>query len=286
MDERLSHINEPENYYFGLGERSQLEVWSVLLFVRRSKMTLQQEALQDRSHHRLVLVVNQGTSGTVHLDELEILLHPGQACLVFPYQFHHFSHLAERELRWVFCTFEVRETALLEVLRNRVVDLHERSLAALQNLLQDWVESEGQGRLVQAALLYLLETLLQDAKERKKRPRVRSDQKLISAINGLLADKQGVNLQVVDLAERMGYSASRLRALFRKEAGVPLGAYVRNYCLNRAMDLLETTDYPVATVAKEAGFGSVQSFCRVFRKEVGSTPRAYRLAADSRGAWE
>ena len=50
MDELLSQINEPENYYFGLGERSQLEVWSVLLFVRRSKMTLQQEALQDRSH--------------------------------------------------------------------------------------------------------------------------------------------------------------------------------------------------------------------------------------------
>ena len=74
----------------------------------------------------------------------------------------------------------------------------------------------------------------------------------------------------------MGYSDSRLRALFREVAGIPLASYIRNFALNRAMSLLRNTDFAIAEVAVAAGFGSSQSFCRVFKKEVGVTPLSYR----------
>jgi transcriptional regulator GlxA family with amidase domain len=67
-----------------------------------------------------------------------------------------------------------------------------------------------------------------------------------------------------------------LRVLFKEAAGIPLGAYIQNYRLNRAMALLRTT-LSIADVAEEAGFGSPQAFRRFFKKETCQTPRKYRL---------
>ena len=58
-----------------------------------------------------------------------------------------------------------------------------------------------------------------------------------------------------------------------------MGAYLRNYRLNRAMALLRTTKGSIAGIAEEAGFGSPQAFCRTFKNEIGQSPRQYRLKA-------
>ncbi len=57
---------------------------------------------------------------------------------------------------------------------------------------------------------------------------------------------------------------------------IPLGSYIRNFRLNRAMALLRTSSLSIADVAEEAGFGSPQAFSRIFRRETGQTPRDYR----------
>ena len=76
--------------------------------------------------------------------------------------------------------------------------------------------------------------------------------------------------------EAFNLSESRLRALFKETAGISLGSHIQNYRLNRAMALLRTTKLPISEIAEEAGFGSPQAFSRIFRKELGHTPQAYR----------
>jgi len=83
-------------------------------------------------------------------------------------------------------------------------------------------------------------------------------------------------MSIEDFANATNYSASRLRTIFKRAAGIPLGSYLKNYRLNRAMALLRTSNMSISEIATETGFTSPQAFSRSFRKETGVTPRSYR----------
>lgn len=278
MKESLLQIKEPDDYFSGIGENQLPTPTDILVFVRRTRNTLQQEALQNRSHHRFVLSFNLETEGHVHVDNLALPFKPGQALLILPYQFHHFSQLESTKLKWLFCTFELEPRTFLEPLRNRVIDIGGKSRHALEELLTEWHQpsAELQAEQLQADLLHLLLSLKQD------RQRTASDlppeprDNLLRAVNRFMAEHSGQTVIVANLAEALGFSESRLRVLFKETAGIPLGAYIQNYRINRAMALLRTSDLSIADVAEEAGFGSPQAFSRIFKKETGQTPRAYR----------
>lgn len=274
MDKHLLQIGDPPDYFSGIGQTPLPIPLNVLLFLRKTKNMLQQQALQNRSHHRFVLAFNLGTDGHVHVDNLALPFKPGQALLILPYQFHHFSQLASPKLKWLFCTFELEPRTFLEPLRNRVLDVGEPSKQAIGQLLQDW--HGGNGGLTQSALLRLLLLLKRDRMLAGSDLPPEPEDNLLRIVNRLMAEWRGRTVAVADVAEALGYSQSRLRVLFKEAAGIPLGAYIQNYRLNRAMALLRTTDLSIADVAEEAGFGSPQAFCRVFKKEAGQTPRAYR----------
>ncbi len=286
MRSGLVGIDEPKNYFTGLGKNQLPIPTSVLLFLRTSKNKLQQHALQNRSHHRFVLAFNLGTDGHVHLDNLDMPFKPGQALLIHPYQFHHFSKLASTKLKWLFCTFELEAQGFLEPLRNRVLDMQDSSSLQLDELPGQLVEQllniwrmprvGLQAAQLQASLLSLLISLrrLGDQSEPALLPE--TDDSLLRTVHLLLAQRCARSVSVADLADELGFSESRLRVLFKQTAGIPLGAYIKNYRLNRAMALLRTSALPIATIAEEAGFGSPQAFSRIFKKETGHTPRSYR----------
>ena len=278
MNEDLLNIGEPQDYFTGIGQNALPTPTDVLLFLRKRKNTLQQEALQNRSHHRFVLCFNLETEGYVHVDNLALPFKPGQALLILPYQFHHFSQLSSNTLKWLFCTFELEPRTFLEPLRNRVIDTGNKTRLAYEELLKEWHQpsTELQAEQLQADLLHLLLSLKQDRQRTATDLPKEPEDNLLRTINRLMAEWRGRSVVVADLAEELEYSESRLRVLFKEAAGIPLGSYIQNYRLNRAMALLRTSDFSIADVAEEAGFGSPQSFSRIFRKETGQTPLTYR----------
>ncbi len=284
IDPKLLPIEDPQSYWTGVGEGSSLPIpTSILFFQRKTTEKLQQDTLQNCSHHRYVLMFNLCTSGTVHVDNLLLPLDPGKALLVLPYQFHHFSHLASQRIDWIFCTFDMAEGTFLEPFRNRTLLPRRGSIQALNLLLTEWRRCREAGRpgvmqemQLQIVLLYLLISLRDDLQVQAPDLPPEPKGALLRAVNRLLSEWRGRPVSVTDLAGGLGMSVSRLRVLFRETAGVPLGRYMLNYRLNRAMALLRTTDLPVAGVAEEAGFGSPQAFSRIFKHKIGQSPRAYR----------
>ena len=282
MHSDLVGIDEPENYFTGLGTSQLPTPTSVLLFLRTSKNKLQQHALQNRSHHRFVLAFNLGTEGHVHLDNLDMPFKPGQALLILPYQFHHFSKLASTRLKWLFCTFELEAQGSLEPL----LDMENSSSSLIDDLPGQLLEQllgiwrmprvRLQAAQLQSSLLSLLISLRRLGGQSEPALLPETDDNLLRTVNFLLAQWRGRSVTVADLAGELGFSESRLRVLFKQTAGIPLGAYIKNYRLNRAMALLRTSALPIATIAEEAGFGSPQAFSRIFKKETGRTPRSYR----------
>ena len=63
---------------------------------------------------------------------------------------------------------------------------------------------------------------------------------------------------------------------FRRETGMTPGAYVEAARVERARIALETGELPVETIAAQAGFGTVETMRRAFRRRVGVSPADYR----------
>jgi CheY-like chemotaxis protein len=81
-----------------------------------------------------------------------------------------------------------------------------------------------------------------------------------------------------DLARHVALSDDYLTFCFRKELGVTPIAYLNRYRVNQAKQLLADPGKSITEVALEVGFSDSGYFGRVFRREVGLSPEAYRQA--------
>lgn len=85
----------------------------------------------------------------------------------------------------------------------------------------------------------------------------------------------------VSLAEMAGHATMSVRTFtrrFRDETGQTPGEWLIRQRLNRAAELLETTDLPVDRIAERAGLGSAASLRQHFKITYGLPPLAYRKA--------
>lgn len=81
---------------------------------------------------------------------------------------------------------------------------------------------------------------------------------------------------VRDLARRAGLSERQVSRRFVAETGrSPLQWLVHQRVL-AAMELLETTDATLETIARRTGLGSAVTLRRQFARHVGTSPSAYR----------
>ena len=79
-----------------------------------------------------------------------------------------------------------------------------------------------------------------------------------------------------ELAARVGLAPSYLAGLFTEQFGQPPHRYLTERRVDRARQLLTTSDLPITAMAQTLGFSSSQHFARVFRQFTGTTPTAYR----------
>lgn len=84
------------------------------------------------------------------------------------------------------------------------------------------------------------------------------------------------DLHIDDLARAAGVSPPHLHALCRTHLGTTPHQYLIGRRLQAARILLAGGDHQVKAIAREVGFGSVEVFCRTFRKNLGMTPTQYR----------
>lgn len=84
------------------------------------------------------------------------------------------------------------------------------------------------------------------------------------------------NISLTNLSERFYLSEFYLCRLFKEYTGRTVLGYLTSLRVNRAKALLDSTDMPIARVAKASGFGSISSFGAAFRGRLGCSPREWR----------
>lgn len=84
------------------------------------------------------------------------------------------------------------------------------------------------------------------------------------------------SLTLGEVAKRFGAHPDYLSRRFKIEVGMTFHRYLVWKRIQYAKQLLINTSICVKQVGYDSGFGSPESFCKAFRREVGCSPRAYR----------
>lgn len=94
----------------------------------------------------------------------------------------------------------------------------------------------------------------------------------------LIQARLSEDISLDELAAEARLSPFHFARMFKQSMGVPPRVYLTRLRVERACELLETTDLPVTEIAFEVGYSSNQVLARVFLKHRHVSPTDYRRA--------
>jgi transcriptional regulator GlxA family with amidase domain len=80
------------------------------------------------------------------------------------------------------------------------------------------------------------------------------------------------------LAHEANLSRSAFAARFKARVGATPQSYLQRYRFTKAIQLLQTTGAKINEVAQRVGYDSESSFSKAFKRRIGKSPGAYRVA--------
>jgi AraC-like DNA-binding protein len=255
---------------------------NIVCFQRRAASELNRPRRGRALHHRFVLIIALQASVSVCVDDRVIRLGSGEGLLVFPFQFHHYIDAGQKDLLWIFITFDLADSESLQPMQYRPF-LFTPAARVLATELIAAYEKEGRMSELPALLLALLLARLrrQGPAPRRKHVPVAA-QSMLMQVNQL-AHRTNEPLSIKEIAAALGISQSHLRARFRASCGVSIGRHLRRLRLERASGLLRLTPNRVSEIAEQCGFNSIYSFSRAFHAAFGQPPVAYRQSVGPHG---
>jgi len=275
IERLVRRIENPNDYFTGLSAPALLLPQNVLLFQRRELPA------QGKSHHqRHVLIVCIATPGRVVLDQAVFHLEPGQALMVFPFQFHGYQPAPRTPLLWLFITFEGEFADQLECFRRGPVKLSAKANDWMRELVAAYNAAQVEYRAPAVQFLSgLLLNELRQAAERVSavRPKVSlAAEGLSGAVCRYIHKHMDRGARIKDLARHLKISASNLRTAFRRTMGMSLGKYLVEIRLLRAASLLHSSELRLWQIAERCGYDSAFSLSRAFKQRMGQSPKMYR----------
>ena len=82
--------------------------------------------------------------------------------------------------------------------------------------------------------------------------------------------------KVEDITDKIGYNKLYFNRLFKNYMGVSISKYIRKKKMEKASHLLTHTNYTIDKIAEMVGYVDMKSFYCAFKKEMNTSPGAYR----------
>ena len=170
--------------------------------------------------------------------------------------------------------------AVLEAMRDR------EATAAIPVIVvtgQTLTESEmarlniGVTSVLSKGVFNLKETLAHlDAALTRRRALSGEAQRLVRQAMAYLQEHYAEPISRQDIADHVGLSDDYLTSCFHKELGLTPVVYLNRYRVQQARQLLKHTHKSITEIALDVGFSNSSYFSRIFRRETGRSPEAYR----------
>lgn len=169
---------------------------------------------------------------------------------------------------------------------NEALHLSDEEEKVIENLIQN-IQKEYQSRMdtfSQDVLVSNLELLLNYCNRfynRQFATRKMANNDLLSKFENLLSNYFEDNTKfglptVTTLAEQLNLTPSYLSDMLRTVTGQNTQQHIHNKLIEKAKDILTTTNLSVSEIAFELGFEHSQSFSKLFKSKTNISPLAYR----------
>ena len=128
------------------------------------------------------------------------------------------------------------------------------------------------GNMARTLLMYLFRLI----NRKESTDKLLSQNKILEVAEGFIAENFKQNISLEDVAAACYANKYYLSHMFTETKGMSVGKYILNKKLDEAKRLLVGTNLSVSDIANEIGLNESSYFCRVFKKETGKTPLAYK----------
>lgn len=101
-------------------------------------------------------------------------------------------------------------------------------------------------------------------------------QRLVRSAMAYIHENFAESISRRDIAQRIGLTEDHLTFCFRQELGTTPITYLQRYRINQAKRLLKESEQSVTDIALNVGFADRGYFSRIFHRETGMSPEAFR----------
>ena len=98
----------------------------------------------------------------------------------------------------------------------------------------------------------------------------------LSPVLDHIRERFAAPMEVASLARLVGMSARSFQRHFKKALHITPTAYIRQFRIGKACQMLIETDETISTIALETGFSDHSHLVREFTRALHTTPGAYR----------
>ena len=99
---------------------------------------------------------------------------------------------------------------------------------------------------------------------------------VVEAAKKYIESNYNKNITLEDVSMRVNISAYYLSRIFKESTGENFIDYLTNLRIERAKELISTTQYSMKEICNMCGYSDPNYFSKSFKKNVGVTPTEYR----------
>ncbi|MBQ2881834.1 MAG: helix-turn-helix transcriptional regulator [Clostridia bacterium] len=225
--------------------------------------------------------------GKHHFNDSVYDLHPGNAYIVTPIDFHSVAFAEKTDSNVVhiqFDSFTMRPevTQLITSSEEPITAEFDEVELKYISILCDKLISEYENMRPDSQML--IKTILEQIcilTVRKSKPISHTgnpnmrDETILQVVN-YLNNNFRTKITMKQIAEKFSLNPNYLGEKFQKTLGVSFNSYVNDLRLTYALHLLKNSSLSINHISKEVGFSSVSYFIKLFSEKYGSSPQKMR----------
>lgn len=229
-------------------------------------------------NHYLFVLVNKGNA--VMYGEKEINFGENDLLIMHPGEKIHYNALTEWSISWIgLYGDDVRKYMdLLDVSPDNPIiriSLYNELRTVMDKIYDISDDTSFSAKLSVTGLIYeFFSILMKNTADNNKTEITKAALKIIDY-------NFCENITVEQLAEHLSVDISHFSRKFTKKTGVSPKKYILDKRINRAKELLATTDASILEISNSVGYDDQFYFCRIFKKYTGVTPSEYRKTAEN-----
>ena len=239
------------------------------------------ETVRREGRHDWQLLYVAGGKAHFYLPEGELTLKEGEAFLYPPGQPQRYGYFLHEkpDIYWLHFAGEKAQTLLdkagLPALAPFCPGFHSHMTLLFDRIIRELQQNGLYGKELASTYAQALFYLLSRGVSEKASQKDAAGPEIAKAVEWMHKHPEDPS-PMSEYAKRANMSLSTFIRRFRSHTGMPPQRYITRLRMTNARELMDSTTLPITDIARLVGYDNPLYFSRMFKKEAGMSPRAYR----------